>query len=157
MKDYGLRVFRAGVDFHPDRRVRDVEGEPFVIPWRFGRRRAPRGAISGLSRSSARRLEFIVANGASPLCCIATLTYRENPRDGETVAARNLRVAERSKADLNRFLTCVRKEIGQYVWVQEVQERGVVHFHVLCERELPEERARLAWCRAIQALTTRRP
>jgi hypothetical protein len=153
MKEYGVRVYREGVDFHLDRRIRDVKGEAFVIPSRYGHwAYARRGAISGLSRASSRRLEFIAANLAIPMGWMITLTYRENPRQGETDEARNYRVAKRSKSDLNRFLTCLRNEIGGYVWVQEFQERGVVHYHVLCEREVTEQRVRLVWCRAIGAL-----
>jgi hypothetical protein len=46
----------------------------------------------------------------------------------------------------------MRRELGGYVWVQEFQARGVVHFYVLCEREVGENRVRLVWCRAIDAL-----
>lgn len=153
MKDYGVRVYAQGVDFRMDNRRRDLKGEAFVIPLRLqnaAHRR--RGLISGLSKSSAKRLEFVAANVGTPLTTLLTLTYRENPVEGESDEARNLRVARRSKADLNRFLTCVRLEIGGYLWVQEFQERGVVHYHVLCERPITEQRARLVWCRAIDSL-----
>lgn len=153
MKDYGVRVYRQGVQFKQDRRHRDLRGEAFVIPLRLQHAaHMRRGAISGLSKMSARRLEFIAANVATPLTTILTLTYRENAGAGESDEQRNLRVARRSKFDLNRFLTCVRLEIGGYLWVQEFQERGVVHYHVLCERPISEQRVRIVWCRAIDAL-----
>lgn len=65
---------------------------------------------------------------------------------------RNLRIVKRSKADLNRFLTAMRKQLGAYLWVQEVQSRGVVHCHLLCEHELYEPEVKLVWCRVIGAL-----
>lgn len=153
MKDYGVRVYRQGVEFRQDHRRRDLKGEAFVIPLRLqndGYQR--RGAIGGLSMASARRLVFIAANVGTPLTTILTLTYRENARRGESDEERNFRVARRSMEDLNRFLTCVRLEIGGYLWVQEFQERGVVHYHVLCERAITEQRVRVVWCRATDAL-----
>lgn len=153
MRDYGVRVYRQGVQFKQDRRHRDLKGEAFVLPLRLqNAKHMRRGAVSGLSKMSARRLEFIAANVATPLTTILSLTYRENAVAGESDEQRNLRVARRSKLDLNRFLTCVRLEIGGYLWVQEFQERGVVHYHVLCEKPITEQRVRLVWCRAIDAL-----
>lgn len=153
MKDYGVRVYRQGVDFKQDRRPRDYKGEAFVIPLRLHHAsQVRRGAISGLSKMSARRLEFIAANVATALTTILTLTYRENAGEGESDEQRNYRVAKRSKLDLNRFLTCVRLEVGGYLWVQEFQQRGVVHYHVLCEKPITEQRARIVWCRATGAL-----
>lgn len=76
--------------------------------WRHRRR----GAISGLSKSSARRLEFIAANVGTPRTTPQTLTYREHPVAGECEQAHNFRVARRSKADLSPILTGVRLEIG---------------------------------------------
>src|SRR5947209_188888 len=132
MKDYGVRVYRQGIDFRIDKRCRDPKGEAFIIPMGGSNYfRGPRGRISGLSLDSGRRLEFIAANVGICFSSILTLTYRENPVDGESDEQRNYRVALRGKQDLNRFLTCVRNEIGQYLWVQEFQERGVVHFHAL--------------------------
>jgi hypothetical protein len=68
--------------------------------------------------------------------------------DDEDETERNHRVAARSKRDLNRFLSCMRSELGLYVWVQEFQRRGVVHYHALCTKEVAAERVTLAWCRA---------
>lgn len=153
MRDYGVRVNRQGIDFRLDNRRRDPKGEPIYVPLRvgvYGRRQ--RGPITGQSPGSARRLEMLAANVATPLTTLLTLTYRENPREGESDEERNRRVAKRSKADLNRFLTCVRAELGEYLWVQEFQERGVVHYHLLSEHAISERRARLAWCRVSEAL-----
>ena len=153
MKDYGVRVYRQGVDFRMDNRPRAIDGQAFLIPiggTKYIHR--PRGAISGLSKGSGRRLEFIAANVGVAFKMILTLTYRENPVEGECEAERNYRVAKRSKVDLNRFLTCTRHGLGHYLWVQEFQGRGVVHYHVLCEKEITEQRVRLVWCRAIDAL-----
>jgi hypothetical protein len=153
LKDYGLRVYRQGVDFRADRRTRDPNGWAHVIPIRQSKYASSRrGQVSGLSKPSAKRLEFVAANARVPLSTLLTLTYRATAKEGESDAERNLRVARRSKRDLNRFLCCLRKELGEYLWVQEFQERGVVHYHVLCERPITEERARVVWCRAIGVL-----
>lgn len=155
MKDYGVRVYRQGIDFRLDHRHRDLKGEAFLIRIRQSAQRPAdkrRGVIRDLSATSARRLEFIAANVGTPLTTILTLTYRANARPGETDEERNFRVARRSKEDLNRFLTCLRLELGGYLWVQEFQERGVVHYHVLCEKPVTEQRVRIVWCRATDAL-----
>jgi hypothetical protein len=81
-----------------------------------------------------------------------TLTYHANVKSWEDDEARNRRIALRSKRDLNRFLSCVRQELGAYLWVQEFQERGVVHYHVLAEGVISEDRAAVVWCRATDEL-----
>ncbi len=47
----------------------------------------------------------------------------------------------------------MRAELGGYLWVQEFQKRGVIHYHVLCEREVEESRVRFLWTQAIGALS----
>jgi hypothetical protein len=79
---------------------------------------------------------------------LVTLTYHAETESWEDADGRNLRVVRRSKHDLNRFLNCLRRELGQYLWVQEFQSRGVVHYHVLCEGEPSHERVTWAWLRA---------
>lgn len=147
MQDYGIQVFTHGIVYHSDRRFR-VRGtrEPIDDLKQHGKGRE-RGEIRAFSDPSRRRLEFIAANASAMFRSLLTLTYHAL---GESWADpdRNLRVARRSKRDLNRFLTCLRREIGAYVWVQEFQERGVVHYHVLCANEVADERVQLAWCRA---------
>ena len=49
---------------------------------------------------------------------------------------------------MHRFLMCVRAELGEYIWVQEFQERGVIHYHLLCTNSVSQERASVAWARA---------
>jgi hypothetical protein len=88
------------------------------------------------------------ANAPGPLLSLLTLTYHGLMEEGETEGARNLRIARAAKRDLNRFLSCLRRELGRYVWVMEFQRRGVVHFHLLAEREVSADRVALAWCRA---------
>jgi hypothetical protein len=90
-----------------------------------------RGVIRGFSRGSRRRLEFVAANLEARFQTLVTLTYHANVERWEDDAERNRRVVLRSKRDLNRFLSCLRGEFGQYLWVQEFQQRGVVHYHVL--------------------------
>lgn len=108
--------------------------------------------VRSLSERSSRRLTFVAANAANEFRWLLTLTYHGELKEWEDEEARNARHVERSKADLNRFLSCMRKEIGAYLWVQEFQKRGVIHYHLLCEGDVAFNRVRLAWLRAIGAL-----
>lgn len=158
---YGLGVFKNGVVVRSDGRLR-WPGEAELMPARLqGGRRGGGGASTGsggdrgrvgeLSRKSAKRLAFVVANAATRFRSLLTLTYRAvfaGVEDG----IRNARIVRRSKADLNRFLSCMRRELGAYLWVQEFQQRGVIHYHVICEGEPSQDRVSLVWCRSIDAL-----
>lgn len=75
MRDFGVRWYQQGFEFHLDRRRRDIKGEAFVVPVRRGRRTRPRGEICGFSPRSLRRLRFILANAATRLRCLLTLTW----------------------------------------------------------------------------------
>jgi hypothetical protein len=97
-------------------------------------------------------LAFVTANAAVEFRSLLTLTYHAADGDWADDGERNLAVVKRSKVDLNRFRTTMRRELGPYLWVQEFQGRGVVHYHVLCEREVEEPRVQVAWCRVIGAL-----
>ncbi len=149
VKDYGLRVYGHGLHLHGDGRLRGKagSGRVFIVPppkiVRGGLRR-----VAAFSRPSQRRFEFVAANVTGGFRTHLTLTYHANLVEWEDDGARNGRIAQRSKADLNRFLSCLRAALGRYLWVQEFQRRGVVHYHVLCEREVDEARATVAWCRA---------
>lgn len=153
MPDYGLRLFRNGVDFHSDRRKRRrtrYVGVIFEPVWRpVG---GYRGEIKAFSRASQRRLAFVFANVCTPFKSLVTLTYHAVTETWEKAGDRNRRIVQRSKRDLNRFLTAMRPQLGPYLWVQEFQDRGVVHYHLICEREVFEPEVRLVWCRAIDAL-----
>lgn len=63
IEDYGMRLFRNGVDYRSDRRRRTY-AEPHVpIEMPVIRRRdRSRGAIKAFSRASQRRLAFVFAN-----------------------------------------------------------------------------------------------
>ena len=109
IKDCGVRVYRQGIDFRADGRIRDVKGGAFIIPFRFAHwARLKRSAMNGLSKASAKRLEFIAANVLTPLVRLLTLTYREYAAEGESNEARNFRVVNRGMTDLNRFLYAIR-------------------------------------------------
>lgn len=149
MKDFGVALFEYGAIFHRDgrHRKRSAFGGFYRLPepWRGG---AARGQIKAFSHGSRRRLEFAAANVAGRFRTLLTLTYHANVENWEDDGERNRRIAERTKRDLNRFLTCMRKALGDYLWVQEFQARGVVHYHVLCTGEPSAERVSVAWCRA---------
>lgn len=150
---YGVQVYRFGVVVQGDGRKR--------IKWPGGhqtveRRRCAgssrRGRIRGWSWRSARRLEFVAANADTTFGTHLTLTYRARKEAWEDDEARNRRVIRHSKADLHRFLSCLRVQMGRYLWVQEFQARGVIHYHLVCENEVPQERASEVWCRATNQL-----
>lgn len=50
---------------------------------------------------------------------------------------------------LDPFLTYCRNVLGlrSYVWVAELQERGEIHFHAICNEFLPKDKVRAAWLR----------
>lgn len=146
---YGLRVYRNGVELRSDGRLRFRRSRPSEWGPEYAiRSHGRRGVVGGWSEASARRLAFITANADSTFSCLLTLTYRARTEAWESDAERNRRVIRRTQADRHRFLRCVHGELGHYLWVREFQARGVVHYHVLSERTLPQERATVAWCRA---------
>jgi len=77
-----------------------------------------------------------------------TLTYHALTEAWETDQDRNKRIVRQSKEDMHRFLMCLRGELGEYIWVQEFQERGVIHYHLLCTKPVTQERTSVAWARA---------
>lgn len=152
LDSFGLRVFRNGVEYHSDRR-RSVKtrfvGE--IIQPVYRPPGGYRGKIRAFSFESVKRLRWVFANACASFRSLVTLTYHAASETWDD-ANRNLVVVKRSKADLNRFLTAMRPQLGAYLWVQEFQRRGVVHYHLLGERELFEPEVRLVWCRTIGAL-----
>lgn len=100
------------------------------------------------SPASAKGLAFVAANAATGFRSLLTLTYHAVGDEWVSDEARNLAVVKRSKTDLNRFLSAMRGELGAYLWVQEFQARGVIHYHLLCQGLPSPERVGLVWCRA---------
>jgi hypothetical protein len=153
MSNYGLSVYDAGFVLHREgwRLVPDDEvGDR--VPDRGAVIRGDRAAVKALTRASWRRLEFIMANVAVAFRTIATLTYHAEKEEWESDPDRNRRIVKRSKRDLNRLLTCLRGELGHYLWVQEFQARGVIHYHLAFEGDVAESRMALAWCRSTGAI-----
>lgn len=147
---YGMQVFENGMVYSSDRRRR-WRGDTNLllgVPPRAGKKRR---AVRAFSEASRRRLEFIAANTATVFRSLLSLTYHA-PACSWSNPEENARVAKRSKTDLNRFLSCLREELGSYLWVQEFQKRGAIHYHVLCEKEIEPERVTEGWCRSIDAL-----
>jgi hypothetical protein len=136
---YGLEVFPQGFAFHErgasGRRGRNTVG-------------GGRAAVREFSGASRKRLEMVAANGGAEFRSLVTLTYHARAETWESGEKVNRRIAARSKEDLSRFIDCVRRELGAYLWVMEFQKRGVVHFHLLCAGEPSAERCTLAWVRA---------
>lgn len=150
IEGYGVRVLRNGIDFRSDRRPR-VRSKLFgrILEDQPPRSNGPRGEIKAFSRASQRRLAFVFANTGTSLRSLVTLTYHAVAESWEVVGDRNRRIVARSKRDLNRFLTAMRRQLGAYLWVQEFQKRGVIHYHLVCECELFEPEVKLVWCRSI--------
>ncbi len=148
---YGVAVYPRGVEVHVDGRHR-VRGPLGVREFKplFPTKSAPRGLIEGFTRSSKRRLAWLLANAPTDFALHVTLTYhaRVDESDGAQVERRNRELVERAKTDLNRFLVAIRGEAGRYVWIQEFQKRGAIHFHLLIEHAVDERRLALAWCKA---------
>ncbi len=136
---YGVRAYPFAVELRQDQRRRHRRGL---------RRSDYRGAIRAWSKASFRRLQLVALNSDGLFRSLVTLTYRAPVQEWETDLDRNRRVVKQSKEDLHRFLMCMRRELGKYLWVQEFQERGVIHYHLLSTEVVAEERATLAWVRA---------
>lgn len=149
MRDHGLRIYAGGIVLHADgrQRVWNKDGVEEFMQFKAARR-GQRGRVRAFSEVSRKRLELISASAGTGFSSLVTLTYHAPTEEWEEDAERNARVVRRSKRDLNRFLTSLRKELGAYLWIQEFQARGVVHYHLLCERGVEESRAAVAWCRA---------
>ena len=146
---YGISVFRNGVDLRGDGRLRFRRGRATEWgPEHARRRRSPRGKVGAWSEASSARLRFIAVNVDSEFKSLVTLTYRTNAESWESDAERNRRVIRRSQVDRHRFLRCLADEMGAYLWVREFQKRGVVHYHVITERRVAQERVTEAWVRA---------
>jgi hypothetical protein len=149
-KRYGMRIYSYGVELRgggPRWNQLPLE----LLPWRAREPRV-RGLISAWSRASAKRLSFITANADLCFASHLTLTYRARQEAWESEGDRNRRFVQRCQADRHRFLRCLRKEMGGYLWVREFQARGVVHFHVLTEQSVAQDRATEAWARASDQL-----
>jgi hypothetical protein len=148
MANYGLQVYQAGVVLHRDGRKFGWGPEGFGPRKGSMLLRGDRQPIAAWSECSQRRLEFIAANCAAEFKSFVTLTYHAEVESWEDVEGRNRRIVRRSKRDLNRFRSCLRREMGEHLWVQEFQARGVIHYHLLCEGELSRERCSAVWLRA---------
>lgn len=153
MDDYGMQLFRRGIVFHSDRRPRrkSILGGSYLLPVKMPTRRT-RGIIRAFSRASQKRLSFVLMNATAEFQSFVGLTYHALTETWESDEQRNRRVVKSTKRDLNRFLTALRERMGAYLWVQEFQQRGVVHYHLLCERELDELTVRYVWLRSIGSL-----
>jgi len=101
-----------------------LDWSKLIPPKRQGQSPGKRGAIGSLSRRSAQRLVFGLANSPRPWAYMATLTFRERVMDG--------------RKQLARFQRLIASTLGSGVhsaWVREYQGRGAVHFHYLWCKE----------------------
>ncbi len=151
MDGYGVGVYPRGVELHTDGRLRrrDRVGVR-TLESPFPKSGGPRGQIRGFTKASRRRLAWVLANAPTDFAVHLTVTYhaRVDEADGDQVAKRNRTLVQRAKTDMNRFLAAIGKEAGRYVWIQEFQQRGAIHFHVLLEQAVDERRLAVVWCRA---------
>lgn len=104
--------------------------KPGVVAGAGGIRWTPskRGAIEELSARARLRMLHTVKNSDVNWQSLICLTYpAEFPSDGRTV-----------KANLNAFLTVMRRKFGEgvsYLWFLEFQRRGAPHLHMFCDVE----------------------
>ena len=147
MTNYGINVYSNGIEIHRDQRKFGWGPNGFG-PLKGRTVRGDRKAIAAFSKASQRRLEFISACCAGAFRSLVTLTYHGEVASWEDSDGRNRRIVQRSKRDVGRFLNCLRAELGLYLGVQEFQQRGVLHYHLLCEGEPSQERCTWAWLRA---------
>lgn len=155
MSDYGLQVYPAGVVLHRDGRRFGWGPDGFGPQQEAATVRGDRRPITGWSEASRRRFEFIAANCAAMFKSFITLTYHAVNLSWEDDHERNRRVVKDSKKNLNRFRTTLRRELGQHLWVQEFQKRGVIHYHLLCEGEPLKDRCSWVWLKATGELHDR--
>lgn len=94
-----------------------------------------RGKVTGLSAGAARRFRFSVVNAAVDWVGLVHLTYpAQFPSNGREV-----------KAHLHRFLLWLNGKGVRWAWVQEFQERGAPHFHVLVSGWLDRKGVARKW------------
>jgi hypothetical protein len=96
-----------------------------------------RGKVWGLSDASARRMEFAARNHPRPWLTVWRVGYPgEFPLDGEVC-----------KGHLRSLLMRFRRKYpgGSYLWVQEWQERGALHYHGLFDVEVEAEWLARVW------------
>lgn len=107
------------------RRKRPFTGPPPEPPERSNT------TIQGFSKKSRSRLRFTAANSDDKIKTQFCMTYADVwPINGRSL-----------KADLNRFLTSVKKTFTslEYIWIAELQTRGCPHFHFFSNIELTTE------------------
>jgi len=97
----------------------------------------PRGQVTIMSRFSFNRL-----------CTL--LTSMEITRDFQsfiTLTYRGMPDVRQAKRDLNSFLTNFRRQYSgvRYIWSQEFQDRGAIHFHILSDIPVDMLRLRSKW------------
>lgn len=99
-----------------------------------------RGEITSFSRDSSRRLKLLLRNLNTDLCNMITLTYPADFfSDGRLC-----------KRHLNVFLQWLRDQYNaKYVWVQEFQERGALHFHIVVDVWIHKLKIREEWAHIV--------
>lgn len=96
-----------------------TEGWPPRWP-RCSSANVPRGTIKSQSKRSLIRAAWNITNAEADFDVFSTLTFRVKHRDPKECLRRFLRLALGLDGLTSR-----------YAWVQEYQERGIVHYHVL--------------------------
>jgi len=101
-----------------------------------------RSRVSNFSKSSRRRLQWIETQGN--WVSMLTLTYHsagcycdENGVAGADCSEIDLAGWRNAKKQLNSWLQILRNRGIKYLWCQEFQVRGVLHFHVLMDMAYP--------------------
>lgn len=108
-----------------------------------------KSVVNGASRPPRAQYGPRMVRGLGPVSARAlrrAVVYRSQAPGGAqfvmlTLTSQEIRTDEEMRAALQRFLAWGRKYLAAwfewYVWVAELQARGVLHFHVLLARRVP--------------------
>jgi hypothetical protein len=87
------------------------------------RKKSRRGKVAGMSAKSRKRLlELVTTLASARMLIFITVTYRTAPSSQD------------AKRHLHAFLQRIyrRAPMSAVIWKMETQERGAIHFHLLC-------------------------
>jgi hypothetical protein len=123
-------------------RVYDADDVRPVYPVRPGADRKSITTFSGKSKLGMKRTFNKLDKSVTSKAQMVTLTYSENMQD-----------APRAKKHLHAFAQQLRRNYrgAGYIWKQECQKRGAIHFHLLVFgiKFLPWEWVAQVWCKIV--------
>ena len=118
--------------------------------YRSGELSVSKAMVNGASKPPRAQYGPRMVRGLGPVSARAlrrAVVYRSQAREGAqfvmlTLTSQEIRTDDEMRAALGRLLSWGRKYLGPwfgwYVWVAELQARGVLHFHVLLAQRVPK-------------------